>query len=245
VVSLPLSQVERVEKADSSFAEYLRRKEALRRAEPGAAGWLELAQWARSRGLAQGSREAALLAAQLDPRLPGLEPLMRGIGYVLDQDLDRWIPYADSMRRRGFVESNGQWISREEYAEKQRRQEEELSRLRTARAEIEAARAAHAAKLKLAELEEEQERRRAEDSYWDYGYGIPYYGYVGYWPPTPVPPCCGRPNPPGGGHHPGGPEHHPSPPERPRMDNGSSSFTRMPGSLIPGTVGPYKPMSSH
>ncbi len=239
VVSLPLSQIERVEEADSSFAEYLRRKEALRRTpEPRATDWLELARWARARGLSQGSRESALLAAQLDPNLSGLEPLMRGLGYVLDQELDRWIPYADSMRRRGFVQSNGQWLSREEYAQRQRRQEEELARLRAARAEIEV-RAAQARRLAELEAREERERRRSAPPE---TYGIPLYGFPGYWvAPPPVPPCCdGQPEPPGGGHHP------PKPPERPRIDNGSSTYTRMPGSLIPGRLGPYSPpMSGH
>ncbi len=241
VVSLPLSQIERVEEADSSFAEYLRRKEALRRtAEPRATDWLDLARWARVRGLSQGIRESALLAAQLDPHLSGLEPLMRGLGYVLDKELDRWIPYADSMRRRGFVQSNGQWISQEEYAQRQRRQEDELARLRAARAEVEvrAAQAAQARRLAELEAREERERRRSAPPE---TYGFPLYGFPGYWvAPPPIPPCCdGQPEPPGGGHHP------PKPPERPRIDNGSSTYTRMPGSLIPGRLGPYAPMSGH
>jgi hypothetical protein len=241
LLSLPLSQVERVEKADSSFAEYLRRKEALRRAPEAPAGdWLDLARWARSRGLSQGARESALLAAQLDPHLSGLEPLMRGLGYVLDKELDRWIPYADSMRRRGFVQSNGQWISREEYAQRQRRQEEDLARLRAARAEVEARAAQVAQARRLAELEAREERERERRLYAaPENYGIPLYGFPGYWvAPPPAPPCCDGPGHPGGGHH-----QPPKPPERPRIDNGSSTYTRMPGSLIPGRLGPYAPMS--
>src|SRR5215469_7405388 len=69
VVSLPRSAVERVTKADSSFAEYLRRKQELesrdraagsagdaRDAARRAADWLELARWARSKDLPQATR---------------------------------------------------------------------------------------------------------------------------------------------------------------------------------------------
>ena len=64
-LSLPRSHVLRVESSDSDFAEYLRRKEAIRRSAS-AADWLALAQWAKRQGLEQGAREAALAAAHLD-----------------------------------------------------------------------------------------------------------------------------------------------------------------------------------
>src|SRR6185436_6790936 len=142
-LSLPRSHVLRVEASDSDFAEYLRRKEAIGR-NGSAADWLLLARWARLNGLEQGVREAALAAAHLDPHLEGLAPLLRSHGYVLDPQLDRWIPYADSMRRQGFVLADGQWISREENAARQRAREEEMERRRAERAATQAAQATQA-----------------------------------------------------------------------------------------------------
>ena len=63
---------------------------------------------------------------------------------ALDEELDRWIPYAESMRRRGFVMAGGQWISREESEARQRAREEELARRRAERAATQAAEATQA-----------------------------------------------------------------------------------------------------
>ncbi|MFL6193513.1 MAG: hypothetical protein ACJ75H_05040 [Thermoanaerobaculia bacterium] len=128
-LSLPKDQVLRIEAGDSSLAEYLHRREALRKApSTRAADWLELARWARSKGLDQAGRESALAAATLDPRLEGLAAVLRAYGYVLDQQVDRWVPYSELMRRRGFVLANGQWITREEQQANLRDQEEERAR---------------------------------------------------------------------------------------------------------------------
>jgi hypothetical protein len=133
ILSLPRSQVLRVETGDTSLAGYLRRRQALKKNPAASASdWLELARWARGQGLGQATREAALAAAVLEPKLEGLGPILRGYGYVLDEQLDRWIPYEESMRRKGFVLSNGQWITREEYASKVKVWEEENARRHTA-----------------------------------------------------------------------------------------------------------------
>lgn len=232
-LSLPRSHVVRVESSESDFAEYLRRKEALRRDSGAqAADWLALAKWARAEGLAQGAREAALIAADLDPSLEGLSPLMRGYGYVLDQQLDRWVPYGDYMRRRGFVLSNGQWISREEHAARVRVQEEEAVRVRAERAAARASQATAAVReveLALAQQElRERVRREPRPVY----YGMPVYVFPGFWPPVPFVPCDGC----SGGGDPGSP---PSP-RHPRssIPDGRNSYTHVPGSLIPGRLGP-------
>ena len=70
-LSLPKSQVLRVDTGDSSLAEYLRRKEALTK-NPGAraADWLELARWAQAKELQQATREAALAAAKSEADEP-------------------------------------------------------------------------------------------------------------------------------------------------------------------------------
>lgn len=222
-LSLPRSQVLRVESGDSNLAEYLRRKEALKK-NPGtpAADWLELALWAQARELQQATRESALTAATLDPNLKGLGPILRGYGYVLDDQVDRWIPYAESMRRRGFVLSNGQWITREEYAAKVRAYEEENARRQAQREEQ--ARAARADRLAaLAELTVVRDlvRPTYPPAYPPSIYPGPYFGGV---------PVILLPG--------GGGKHHP----REKPDPGR--FTHVPGSLIPGNSVPYQPGSN-
>lgn len=232
-LSLPRSHVLRVESSDSNFAEYLRRKEAIRRSAS-AADWLELAQWARRQGLEQGAREAALAAAHLDPRIEGVAPLLRSQGYVLDPQLDRWIPYEDSMRRRGFVFADGQWISREESAARQRAREEELERRRADRAATQAAQATQAVReveLAIASLELRERLQRTEEPPVA---GLPLYVFPGWiGPSVPVPPPCL--------HNGCGPDPSPEPPpssgRRPHQPRGTSGTMHVPGSLLPGNLG--------
>ena len=106
-IRVPKASVERVEQADSAFAEYLKRQAHA----TDAADWLALARWASARGLDQGAREAALRAALLDPHLDGLAPILRGYGYIYDRELDRYISYADSIHCRGLVNAGGRWIT--------------------------------------------------------------------------------------------------------------------------------------
>jgi hypothetical protein len=217
-LSLPREQVLRVDQGDSNLAEYLRRKDLLKKSPSARAGdWLELSRWAHAKELDQAGRESALAAAALDPKLEGLSPILRGYGYVLDPQLDRWIPYADSMRRRGFVQVSGQWISREEYQARLRAQEEQAARYYAARQE--AARAAREDRLAaLAELSVVRQLAQPAEAPNPYSiYGVPYgYGAVV------VSPGFG-----GGGHH-----------RPPHGQAGPGGFTHIPGSLIPGSLVP-------
>lgn len=223
VLSLPLTQVARVEKGESSLAEYLRRKEALQRDPRSLAShWLDLARWAQTQKLQHGTREAALKAAELDPRLDGLGPILRGFGYVYDDQLDRWIPYADSMRRRGFVLANGQWVTRQEHEAAVRVQEEEAARRRAAREEaVRVAREDRLAALTELALVREMTDSERRDS------GGPLLVYPGYFfsPFFVDPGFSGRHH---GGRHPGGRSGF-----GPRAGS-PHSVTRVPGSLIRG-----------
>ncbi|HSG40042.1 MAG TPA: hypothetical protein VLE27_10425 [Thermoanaerobaculia bacterium] len=221
-LSLPLDHVLQVDKGDSSLQEYLRRKEALKKGGS-AREWLELARWAQDKELQQAGREAALAAAKIDPDLPGLAPVLRGYGYVFDEQVGRWIPYAESMRRKGFVLSGGQWITREEHAAKVDAWEAEEARRRSAR--LEAARAAREDRLALlAEMALVRDLVRQEQAPPTAGIPLFPYGYLG----APVYVAPGFPQQPGHGHRPGhgggGRHHAPKPPQ----------FLRVPGSLIPG-----------
>jgi hypothetical protein len=144
-------------------------------------------------------------------------PILRGYGYVLDDQLDRWIPYAESMQRRGFVQVSGQWITREEYAARVRADEEENARRRAQREEQ--ARAAREERLAaLAELSIVRDLTRPAYPQIP-AYAAPYYGV-----PVVVVPGWG-----GNGSH------------RNRPD--PRNFTHVPGSLIPGNDF-YPPLAS-
>jgi hypothetical protein len=214
VLSLPKDQVERIEAGDSNLAEYLRRKEALKKSPAArAADWLELARWARGKELDQAAREAALAGAALDPKLEGLAGLLRGYGYVFDPQLDRFVPYADSMRRRGFVLAGGQWITRDEYQAKLRVQEEDQARNRAAReAEARENRLAALAELSVVRGLSQPAPPPYPLGYDDSYYGIPLGVFSGWWGPVTSPQR---------------PSHHAV---------GGSEFTHIPGSLIPGRI---------
>jgi len=187
VISLPRGAVERVRKADSSFREFLRRKQEIESREAGppaarqpgiAEEWLELARWASRNNLQQGAREAALAAAAINPRLPGLRALLRAAGYVYEETLDRWIPYDDSMRLHGFVKDGGTWISREEHAARLRAAE-------SARAERQMAYAAQAQAAAASRLADAEMLRvqleAAQGAYAGGGTSLGGY-YGGLWP---------------------------------------------------------------
>lgn len=199
-IRLPMSQVARIERAETAMAVYSRRARALS-AEPRASApeWLELAHWARERGLRRAYREAALEAARRDPELPGAAAAMRELGYVLDDQLGEWLPRNEVLLRRGLVPYGGEWVTAEERermirdaAERDRRraQEERLDRLARL-VEIQA-------EMELARGIAEAARPEPPPVYHPPTY--PIYVVPGYFPPHPKPPH---------GHHPG---HHPHPP---------------------------------
>lgn len=239
VISIPKSQVLRVDAKDSDLSGFLVRKEALRRnPDARAQDWLELARWARAQGLEQATREAALAAAELDPKIEGLASILKSYRYSFDEQAGRWISYEDSMRRRGFVYTGGIWVSREELADRERQREQEIARRR---ADAEAARAERAARqtelllaTQTALLEETVRSWQQPQGPYLYTptYGWPIVVVPGYFPPGQH--CrhgnCGPSQPPGEENGNG-----PQPPSQPRPARDShGGFIRIPGSLIPG-----------
>ena len=227
-LTLPKSQVARIEKSDSYFGEYLRRRSVVERGGT-AAEWLELARWARANGLEHGTREAALRAAELAPDLAGLAPLLSRFGYAYDREAGRWLTHEESMRRRGFVLAEGEWMTREEAAARRRAREEELAR---ANAERQAARAARVARqtaeteLALAEIRLRREVTRPEVPTYPYypGYPVPVVVFPGFFFDVPEKPSPKNPFPN-------------KPSVSPDPSISSNSFNRQPGSLIPGMLG--------
>ncbi len=161
-LTVPSSSVLRIEKSDTNQSVFYERFEELTLSEEAqAADWLELARWAMERELEHSARQAAGRAALLDPDLKGLAPVMRRLGYVLDEEIGRWIPYEDFMRRRGFVLVSDSWISREELAaQASARREERAAR----RAETRDERIAQAVELvALSQVERLQDQRSYRD----------------------------------------------------------------------------------
>ena len=187
-IRLGKNKVSRIEKASSALGEFLERKRVIEYdRESTAADLLELALWARGEGLAHNFRETLLLTASLDPYLEGLTPLMHTIGYRFDPDLQRWITEAEAMRKKGFVLSNGHWITREEFAALEAaRREREAARLAEERerrlsrvVELLALQQLEAARARQAE-----EGARARGAYGPYHGGIPIvYSVPGYFVP--------------------------------------------------------------
>ncbi|HEX2254838.1 MAG TPA: hypothetical protein VHQ65_16355 [Thermoanaerobaculia bacterium] len=234
LIRLPMSQVERIERGESPFAVYLERKEALSGSErTTAADWLALARWARDEDLDSGYREAARLAAALDPQAAGLAPLMADLGYVLDDDTGTWMTPDERMRRRGLVWYGGAWITPAERAALA------AAAARESAARMEAQRAAQrervvehlaAAVRAKAEAERAAETRRARQQS---SPTFVYYTPGWYWPaPVPVP----EPGDGGAGDGDGGGHGHRPPP---RHNSGTFRASDwIPGRLNPGASPP-------
>lgn len=242
-MGLPVSWIDRIEKADSALAGYLERRDAL---EPGgsAAEWLELAVWARERGLAEGAREAGLRAAALDPGLDGLAPILRAAGYTLDAESGRWLTEAQLMARRGYVREGDEWLPRTVIEERAR-----LAREAQAEADRRAREDRLERAIALLALSQLQERTEQAARPVDYGPAV-VGSYAGYAPGVAVfgGAVTHRPR---GDRHPG--HHHDRrPPDRqhrdpppihpPRAESHRGGYEalagRQPGSIIPMALDP-------
>ena len=129
-IVLPDKVVARVERSPSTWQEYNERHDALRAAAATARQWLELAWWAEAAGYEPGMKQALLRAAEIDPQLDGLAPLMGRIGHVLDRESGGWLAEAAYMRRRGYRQWGGHWLASAEYEARRRAQEEAETRRR-------------------------------------------------------------------------------------------------------------------
>jgi hypothetical protein len=234
-LSLPRSSVREVVHSASPYGDYLQRAEALRKRDAGAADWLALARWTRRQGLDSAAREAALAAAAQDPKLDGLGPFLRALGYEFDESGGVWVEYAEAMRRKGMVLADGRWVTRGEAAESARQREEELRQRRRERDADRLEDAAAQARLAAAELELSRARRPSENAgvvIVPSSYLWPVAVFPGYFPPAvplPLPPSP-LPEP-----------RDPTPRPVPQAHRGTMTLdvtTRQPGSLFPGEPRP-------
>lgn len=234
-LKVPASWVVRIEESDTALERYLARKAALGE-RASARDWLELARWAQAEGFAEGAREAALRAAALDPRLEGLEPLLRGAGFVFDEGSGSWLTEEALMVRRGYVRVGAEWLPAQVVAERERAAEE--ARLAAARSAREARLDQVITLLALSQLEEAREDRSRAEVPVVYPYAAPVVGApVAVFPGAFHPPAGHRP-------HDGGPHHNEPAPSGPPPEAHQSGFTydalagRQPGSIIPLALDP-------
>ncbi len=129
-IVLPARLVARIERSQPVWRQYGEREAELRATAAGAHRWLELARWADRAGHPRGMRRALLEAAEIDPGLEGLAPLMARLGFVLDEELGRWLSEEDYMRRRGYRLWGDRWLAAEEYDARRRAHEQAEQRRR-------------------------------------------------------------------------------------------------------------------
>jgi hypothetical protein len=237
VLVIPDDQVLAVEKAPSSLAEYLSRKEMLAAQPlPSAAGWLELARWAKVNDMPSASRESALMAAELDPRLPGLDKLLRPLGLVYEDALGRWIPFEESMARRGLVRYEGEWMSPAERRERMDQQERRRAAIEQEMASRRLAAAAEAMQRREEQLVYEQALQRQESM--QQAWYPPLVTFPGFFVPTVVVVTPRHPQQSPPGMPP--PMQPPSPP-RTGAHTFSSFSSRQPASFLPVAGDPIVP----
>ena len=232
-IVIPAEQVAAIEKSPSALATYLQRKAALQaRPSANAAAWLELAFWAKTNDLPSAAREAALVAAEIDPRLPGLDAMLRPHGLVYEEKLARWIPFEESMARRGLVRYDGEWMSvaeqRERIAERDR-QRAAVAQEAASRRMADAAEAMLRTQQSMVERDARvQEKLLRQAELYANGWGQ-VVTFPGFWAP-PVVVVVNPPRP----SHPGRPPHPGPPPQTPfPRSNYSSLQSRQPGSFLP------------
>jgi hypothetical protein len=182
-IGLPLSSVERIVPGATPTTQY--RERASRLAPDDTEGWLELGEWAREQGLHDQARQAfeSVLAAD-----PGHAAAHRALGHVPADD--RWMTREDSLRARGYVRFEGEWITADErrtILEERRASEERVGRAETeARIREAEARAREAdARARLAEVDvarAEVDLRRAEDEARASWPGLSSRELVGWYP---------------------------------------------------------------
>lgn len=178
LIRLPAHRVARIERAKTELEEYVERRRELTARRAPAAAWLDLAHWARDAGFNTAYRESARRAADLDPHVDGLKPLMRDLGWIWDADADRWLDESVAMQRRGLVRYGGSWVTPAERAAAMAQTAEAAAR----RADVERQARRDAAELALAARRLAAEQAAPQPAA-DAAAPVIAYG-IGYWPPV-------------------------------------------------------------
>ena len=167
-ITLPLARIERIVPGTSQLATYRRRAGALTSTD--VQGWLELALWAQDVGLATQARAAFEHVVSLDPANAKAQ---RGLGNVLLGE--RWVTPEESLRARGYVPFEGNWVTP---AERDAAMAERVAQAEAARAAQEQAARTREAEARARTAEAEARRAEADASASEAG-GIPLWGSFG------------------------------------------------------------------
>lgn len=168
-IALPARLVASVEKGGSALAEFEERYAALAgRGTASAEDWLELARWARARGLDHGAARAALQAVEFTPEPEGAAALLAALGLVRDEASGQWLRYEEAMSRQGLVPFRGAWVTRAEAAALLAAEAREREELATAYRDDRLTRAVEL--LALAQLAE-------ATTAWPPVIGVPLFGF--------------------------------------------------------------------
>lgn len=169
-ISLSAESVKRIDKRESSIDRYEKRYAQL--PPDGVAERMRLADYCREHGMRERER---MLLEQVIERDPNHEQARRRLGYV--KTPEGWVTYAEHMRAQGRVQRDGQWLTREEAQELDRRQTQ--ARAAAGDSQLESKKVAlEREKLELERQRLELERARARDE--ERTRPLPVFGYYGY-----------------------------------------------------------------
>ena len=154
-ISVSADSVKRIERRESSVERY---QKAYDKLSPEAVSErMKLADYCRDHGMRE--RERVLLQQVID-REPNHAQARKRLGYV--KAPEGWVTYAEHMRSEGYVQREGQWMSRDQARELDRRVEQ--ARAAAHASQLESRRVAlEREKLELERRRLEDERRRSRD----------------------------------------------------------------------------------
>lgn len=169
-ISLSADSVKRIDKRESSVERY---EKLYQKLPPHAVvERMRLADYCRDHGMRERER---MLLEQVIERDPNHEQARKRLGYV--KTPEGWVTYAEHMRAQGQVQRAGQWMSREEAQELDRR--ETLARAAASDAQLESKKVAlEREKIELERQRLELERARTRDE--ERTRPLPVFGYYGY-----------------------------------------------------------------
>ena len=169
-ISLSADSVKRIDKRESTVERYEKAYQKL--PHDAVNERMQLANYCRDHGMRE--RERVLLQQVLE-RDPNHEQARKRLGYV--KSADGWVTYAEHMRAQGQVQRDGQWMSREQVEELDRRQSQ--ARAAANESQLESKKVAlEREKLEVERQRLELERSRAREA--ERVRHMPVFGYYGY-----------------------------------------------------------------
>lgn len=169
-ISLSADSVKRIHKRESNVERFERAYKSL--PADAVAERMQLANYCRDRGMRE--RERMLLQEVIE-RDPSHEQARKRLGYV--KTAEGWVTHAEHMRATGKVQRDGQWLTREQAQEQDRR--EAQARAAAHDSQLESKKLAlEREKLELEHQRLELERARVRDE--QRVQQVPVFGYYGY-----------------------------------------------------------------